>query len=102
MAVIYKEYKQLNDLEVFEGADPDTLELVVKKKALNVINTIKEKRTGKIKGRSIADGRKQRGYVSKEESSSPTLTLEALVVTTLIDAVEYRGVAIFDVPSAFL
>ena len=41
VAAIYKEYKQLNDLKVFKGVDPDTLELEVKKKALNVINTIK-------------------------------------------------------------
>jgi len=52
VAAIYKEYKQLNDLEVFEGVDPDTLKLEVKKKALNVIHTIKEKRTRKTKGRS--------------------------------------------------
>ena len=102
VAAIYKEYKQLNDLEVFKGVDPDTLTFEVKKAALNIINTIKEKRTGKIKGRSVADGRKQRGYVTKEESSSPTLSLEALLTTTLIDAVEERDVVIFDVPGAFL
>ena len=39
VAEIYKEYKQLNDLEVLKGIDPNTLKLVVKKKALNVINT---------------------------------------------------------------
>lgn len=30
------------------------------------------------------------------------MSLEALIVTLLIDAVEERGVAVFDVPEAFL
>ncbi len=34
MAAIYKEYKRLNDLEVFEGVDPELLKLEVKKKSL--------------------------------------------------------------------
>jgi len=76
VAAIYKEYKKLNDLEAFEGVDPELLKLEVKK-ALNVICTVKEKCTGKIKGTSAADGRKHCGYVSKEESSSPTLFLES-------------------------
>ena len=99
---LYKEYKQFFDLDVFEGIDPNTLTEEQKQRALDTINTIKQKRCGKVKGRTVGDGRKQRGYVSKEESSSPTPSLLALLTTMVIDAVEGRDVAIYDIPGAFL
>jgi hypothetical protein len=34
---------------------------------------LKEKRDGKIKGRNVAGGNKQRDYISKEDASSPTV-----------------------------
>jgi hypothetical protein len=33
---------------------------------------LKEKRDGKVKGRTVAGGNKQRDYISKEDASSPT------------------------------
>jgi hypothetical protein len=35
---------------------------------------LKQKRDGKIKGRTVAGGSKQRDYISKEDASSPTIT----------------------------
>ena len=55
-----------------------------------------------IKGRTCADGSKQKRYISKEETSSPTVALESLLLTFCIDAFENRDVAIFDVPGAYL
>ena len=63
---------------------------------------IKEKRCGKIKGRTCADGRPQKAYTLKEDSSSPTIFLESFMASLLIDAHEERDVAIFDVPGAYL
>ena len=55
-----------------------------------------------MKGRTCADGSSQRKYVPREEASSPTLSLEALVGILLINAYEERDTAIFDVPGAYL
>jgi hypothetical protein len=49
---------------------------------------LKEKRCGQIKTRGCADGRKQPLYKSKEETSSPTVSSEALFLTSTINAQE--------------
>ena len=72
-------------------------------RALDAVNLIKEKRCGKIKGRTCANGSKQRQYLGDYESVSlPTVSFEALFITLIIDTSEGRDVAIFDVPGAFL
>jgi hypothetical protein len=63
---------------------------------------LKEKRCGTIKGRGCADGRPQRDYMSKEDTSSPTVATEALILSCLIDAIEKRDVATCDIPGAFM
>ena len=102
VAAILKEYGQLNKLSVFGSLDPDSLSHEEKRKALRAINLIKQKRCGKIKARTCADGRPQRSYVPRDEAASPTVSMEALLTTLAIDAKEKRDVAVFDVPSAYL
>jgi hypothetical protein len=63
---------------------------------------LKEKRCGKIKARGCADGRKQQLYKSKEETSSPTVSSEALFLTSAINAQERRQVMTIDIPGAFM
>ena len=63
---------------------------------------LKRKRCGKIKARGCADGRPQREYLSKDESSSPTVSIYALMTSCLMDAIEGRKVATCDIPGAFL
>ena len=63
---------------------------------------LKRKRCGKIKGRGCADGRKQRAYIAKEDSTAPTVSTEAVFLTAVIDALENRDVAVLDVPGAFM
>ena len=50
------------------------------------------------------DGTKQRrrlGY-KKEDSASPTVSLEGVLLTAAIEAHELRHIACFDIPGAFL
>ena len=101
-AALIKEYTQLRDMEVIGRLDPMTLTKQQKRDALRVVNLIKEKRCGKIKGRTCADGRPQRKYVPREESSSPTVSNEALMGVLSIFAKENRAVGVFDVPGAYL
>ena len=48
------------------------------------------------------DGRPQRLYTNKEDSSSPTISIEALMLSCAIDAKENRYVIVSDIPGAFL
>ena len=102
VAAMFKEYKQLDDLKVLGRLNPESLQPEQKRKALRAVNLIKLKRCGTMKGRTCADGSSQRKYVPREEASSPTLSLEALVGILLINAYEERDTAIFDVPGAYL
>ena len=97
-----KEFLQLNDKRIFVPRDAKKLNCSEKKAALTLITMIKEKRDGRIKGRACADGRKQQKYRTKEEVRSPTVHLESLMLSLLLDAREDRDVATAEVVGAFL
>jgi hypothetical protein len=50
----------------------------------------------------VAGGNLQRGHVTKEESSSLTVSTESVLLTSIVDAHEGRDVAIIDIPNAFI
>ena len=99
---LYKEFCQLDDKSVFEGIDASTLTYEQRKSALRAVNLIKEKRTGQIKGRTCANGRPQRKLFTKEQTASPTVSTDALMLSILIDVKEGRDVAVADVEGAYL
>ena len=74
----------------------------IRKQALGYLMFLKRKHSGKMKGRGCADGRPQQEYIAKEESSSPTVSLYALIGSCLIDAMNGRKVITVDIPGAFL
>ena len=102
LAAMVKEYGQLHDLQVFSPRNPLKLSKKEKVMALNAIDLIKEKRCGKIKGRTVADGRKQRNYYNKIDTSSPALSMDGFLTSLIIDAFEKRNVATADIAGAFL
>ena len=61
-----------------------------------------KKRDGKTKARMVAGGNTQRDYLTKEDSSSPTVSAEAVLLTSIIDSHEGRDVAVIDIPNAFI
>ena len=63
---------------------------------------MERKQDGVLKARTVAGGNKQRGYILKEDASSPTVSNEAVMLTCVIDADENRDVAIVDIPNAFV
>jgi hypothetical protein len=63
---------------------------------------LKEKRGGQIKGWGCANGRKQCIYKTKAETNLPTVSVEALFLTCMINAQEERDVATLDIPAAFM
>ena len=108
LEAMIKDLKQLND-----GAVPgkpvvipignDVLTEGDKKRDLDAVNIIKEKRDRRVKGRTCANGSKQRQYLKQYESvASPTVSLESFLTTLLIGVHEGRNFIYFDVPGAFL
>ena len=99
---VLKELQQLHDRCVLEPTHPESMSIEEKKAALAYLMFLKEKRTGVVKGRGCADGRKQRLYTNKEDASSPTVAIESVFITSVIDAKENRDIATVDIPGAFM
>ena len=106
VATIFKEFKQLNNGTmlgklVFSTVDSKALTSKERWRALKVVNVIKQKRCGKIKGCTCADGSKEKKFLKEREResiSSLTVSTEALMTTLVIDVIEKRDVTIFDIP----
>ena len=99
---VLSELKQLHDREVIEPVKASGLSREEKRKALAYLMFLKKKRTGRSRARGCADGRKQREELTKDEVSSPTVSIESVMLSCTIDAHENRDVATVDVPGAFL
>jgi hypothetical protein len=96
------EMKQLHFRDTFKPYKWNELTHTQKKSVLESHMFLKQKRDGKIKGRTVAGGNKQRDYISKEEASSPTVATESVLLTCIVDAEEHRDVAVIDIPNAFI
>ena len=81
------EYCQFKDNQALGPIDPDSLTDEQKAKALRVINLIKD----------VCGWKTTKKYITKEETTSPTVSLEGLIATLVIDAQEQRDVVICDV-----
>ena len=96
------EYKKLHNLDVFGTQDAIIISHKEKYRALRAVNLIKEKRCGKIKGRTCAYGSRQHTYTLREEATLSTIAIEALFASLLIDAHEGRAVQTFAAPGEYL
>jgi hypothetical protein len=96
------EMKQLHLRNTFKPKHWRELSQVQRQTVLESHMFLKQKRDGKIKGRTVAGGNKQRDYISKEDASLPTVATEAVVLSCIIDAEEGRDVAVVDIPNVFV
>jgi hypothetical protein len=99
---IRSEMKQLHFRDTFKPMHWKELTHEQKQTVLESHMFLKEKRSGEIKGRTVAGGNKQRDFLTKEEVSSPTVATEAVLLTCIIDADEGRDVVTIDIPNAFI
>ena len=99
---IMDELRQLVYRNVMRGVNQSDISREETKCALQYLMFLKEKRSGKIKGRGCADGRKQRLYKGKDETSSPTVFIESLFLSSMIDGYKHRKVMTLDIPGAFM
>jgi hypothetical protein len=82
------EFCRLEDKKVFKPMVASELTSEEKNNALRAINLIKEKRCGKLKGQTCADGRQQQGMYDKQQTMSPTVSTDALILSLMIDSLE--------------
>ncbi len=99
---VYKELDVLHLQKVFVPQDPGVLTSKEKGKALELLMFLEQKRTGAVKGRLVADGSTQRDYIQDRAAASPTVMTESVLITSAIEAMEGRDVAVIDLPGAFL
>jgi len=99
---LMQEFAQLEELGVFLAKNEKELTREQKGDALRAINLITEKRDGRIKGRTVADGSVQKGLYEKSQTASPTISTDALLISLIVDAHEKRDVAVADVVAAYL
>ena len=101
-AAVRKEMQQLHDRKVMQPINCTDLTPEHKREALGYLMFLMKKRSGTVKGRGCADGHKQRAYITKEESTSPTISTEAMFLMAVVDAWENQKVVVLDVPGAFM
>ena len=99
---LFKEFSQLHDKNVFKAIKASDLSKQQKRDALHALNLIKEKRNGEIKGRTVADGRKQRKWYTKDEVTSPTISNDLLMALLTASSAEKRKIISWDVEGAYL
>jgi Reverse transcriptase (RNA-dependent DNA polymerase) len=96
------ELQRLHERQVMQPVAAESLTEEQRRWALAYLMFLKQKRCRKVKGRGCADGRKQRVYTAKEEASSPTVSIESIMLSCVIDAKEGHHVATADIPGAFM
>ena len=94
--------KQLHWRNTFKPVCWSELTAKQKETVLESHTFLSKKRTGEIKGRTVAGGNKQRGYIENEDASSTTVATESVILTSVVDAMEERCTAVIDVPNAFI
>ena len=94
--------KQLHDRSCWKPISVQTLTPTERKKALESLIFLVEKKCGKIKVRHCANGSKQRQWMRPEEAASPTVMTESVLLTSTVEAKERRDIATFNIPNAFI
>ncbi len=101
-AAVEAEAKQLHWHNSFRPVHWKDVDKERQKQILESHVFMKKKRTGQIKACKVAGGNKHRDFISKENASSPTVAMESVLLTSLVDVQENHDVAIVDIPNAFI
>jgi hypothetical protein len=99
---VHKEMKQIHDRGVFEPIGIEEMTKLERKRAMESLIFLTEKRDETVKARVCANGSTQRAYISREEASSPTAASEEIIITGVIDAKQKRDVMTLDIPNVFV
>ncbi len=91
-----KEMKQLYWQNSFKPMPWKSPTAKQQKKVLGSPIFVERKCDGVLKAWQVAGGNKQQGYITKEYTSSPTVSLEAVLLVCIVDENKNRDVAIVD------
>ena len=94
----YSEIKQLHNMETFFPRHRRLLTREERVRVLSSLIFLKEKRDGRIKGRTCVNGAPQREYIRTEEAVPSTVMTDSVFITSVIDAYKRRHVATCDLP----
>jgi hypothetical protein len=73
-----------------------------KRKAMESLIFLTQKRDNTIKARTHTNGSMQRSYIPKDEALSPTAATEAVIITGVIKVKQGHNVMTLDVLNAFI
>ena len=82
----YNKMRQLHDRCVFKPINVNELSTIKRRRAMESLIFLTEKKDGTIKARTCANGSTQREYTGRDEAASPTALTESHLITAVIDA----------------
>ena len=88
--------------KVFEPINPSDLTYEERKKAMESLIFLTEKKNRILKARTCANGSIKRNYIAKDDASSPTVSTDSVLITKAIEARQKRDIPTADVPNAFV
>src|SRR4029078_8048442 len=83
-----KELDQLHKQNCFTPVDVSSLTAPEKRKAQEALMFLTEKRDQSCKGAMVYNGKPSREWLSREDAASPTVALESIMLTAMVDAKE--------------
>jgi hypothetical protein len=95
--------KEINQIQWRETFAPWQMSELTDNQRFKILQShmfVVKKQSGETKARMVAGGNTQQGHVTKEESSSPTVSTKAVLLTAIVDAKEERDVVVIDIPNA--
>ena len=98
----YNEADQMHKRNAFEPIHVKDMSEQEKRKAQIGLMLIEQKEGKPAKGRLVYNGKPTREWLSREDTSSPTVSQEGLHLTIAIDAKEGRDIMSADIPNAFI
>jgi len=98
----YVEVEQMHKKNSFEPIHVKDMTAAEKQKAQMGLMLIEQKEGKQVKGRLVYNGKPTREWLSREDTSSPTVPQEGLHITLAIDAKEGRDVMSAEIPNAFI
>jgi hypothetical protein len=97
-----KEMDQLHRRNCFTPIDVAKMTPLERQKSVDALMFLAEKRNKTIKGRMVYNGKPTREWLTREESTSPTASLESIMLTAIVDTKEDRDVMTCDIPNAYI
>lgn len=97
-----REMKQLMTKNVFHPVQKSSLSKTQWKKLLRSLMFLKRKRDGRLKARFVVNGSKQDRNLAMVDPNSPTVSLESIFISIVIECIERRKVITIDIEGAYL